>query len=91
MKNLMPLLRHNRDGELVIHCPACSHSYTHVENSLIFKGEKSEDSIAGLVAGTSGEDRGRVSMRIRCEAGHHFLLHFQQHKGQTIVKVEITV
>lgn len=91
--NRHPALAISHDDELL--CPYCGEIYTHVESALVFKGSSQETDLAehailGLIGGIQeDEDRSRVTIRIRCEQGHRWLIHFQQHKGCTVVSHEV--
>ena len=85
---------------LRLNCPVCSSALTHVERVYALEAEKDWKADAegqsaggelyGIPVGgeAKGWRRGTVVVEVLCESDHLFQIHFQQHKGNTLVFVQ---
>jgi len=89
------------DGELfartstydpVLHCPVCRLKFSHVVAVYtLLGGDESGGLYRGsyLVARETPYRRDGLAVRVDGECGHRWDLVFQQHKGQTFVRIDV--
>jgi ferredoxin len=80
-------------GECVSRCPVCGDQFTHVQGVYTLLGTDESDGLyrgSHLVARESGHRRDAVAVRTQGETcGHRWDLVLQQHKGQTLVRIDV--
>jgi hypothetical protein len=80
-------------GECVLRCPVCVDEFTHVQAVYtLLGGDESCGLYRGsdLVARKTDYRRDALAVRVQGETcGHRWDLVFQQHKGQTFLRVDI--
>jgi hypothetical protein len=80
------------DALPILCCPLCQFEYSHVQAVYtLIGGDESEGLYRGshLVARETPYRRDALAVRIQGECGHLWDLVFQQHKGQTFVRVDV--
>ncbi|MFL6439337.1 MAG: hypothetical protein ACJ71Q_17305 [Terriglobales bacterium] len=76
-----------------LRCPVCGDPYTHVQAVYTLIGGDESDGLyrgSHLVARESGYRRDAIAVRVQGETcGHRWDVVFQQHKGQSLVRIDI--
>ena len=79
-------------NSLVLKCPVCGDTYSHVQSAhSLIGGDESGGGYPGVgVSGTTPFRRDGLAVRVEGEnCGHKWDVVFQQHKGQTFVRIDI--
>lgn len=79
-------------GTLVHSCPVCGHEFSHVQAVYTLLGSDESQGLyrgSHLVARETPYRRDGLAVRVRGECGHLWDVVFQQHKGQTFIRVEV--
>jgi len=81
-------------GTLTLRCPVCDCAQTHVQAAYTRKGNDHGEAIAAYPGteqrGTTPYRRSALCVLVEGETcGHQFEIVFQQHKGDTLVQMEI--
>jgi hypothetical protein len=77
---------------LVLRCPVCGDQYSHVQSvHSLTGGDESGGGYKGAeVSGETPYRRDALAVRVQGEScGHKWDVVFQQHKGQTFVRIDI--
>jgi hypothetical protein len=77
---------------LVLKCPVCGDQYSHVQGGFSLLGDdESRGGYPGIpTAGTTPWRRDALAVRVHGETcGHQWDMVFQQHKGETRVRIDV--
>lgn len=87
------LFDHKLFGEPILRCPVCGDEFSHVQAVYtLLGGDESEGLYRGshLVARETPYRRDALAVRVHGETcGHRWDVVFQQHKGNTFVRIDI--
>jgi hypothetical protein len=73
-------------------CPTCAHEYSHVQAVYTLIGEDESRGMyrgSHLVARQTPYRRDALAVRVQGECGHIWDFVFQQHKGQTFIRIDV--
>ena len=76
----------------VLTCPVCKYHHTHVQAVYTLIGGDEGGSLyrgSHLVARETPYRRNALAVRVTGECGHRWGLVFQQHKGETLVRIDV--
>lgn len=80
-------------GDCVLRCPVCRDAFTHVQAVYTLLGGDESDGLyrgSHLVARETAYRRDALAVRVHGETcGHRWDLVFQQHQGQTLVRIDV--
>lgn len=80
-------------NECVVRCPVCGDQFTHVQGVYTLLGGDESDGLyrgSYLIARETDQRRDAIAVRVHGEScGHRWDVVFQQHKGNTFVRVDI--